>query len=130
MLPDTHRVIGWIWLFSLFLCEVVPTYVLVSLDCSIYSLRHISHSSLCLLDGNQSVTSSFGWNIQLKHQSNKCYGWFVGFLCFSLLCLRYQCGVDSLHLLKSVVDSSNDSPIDLGLKLSTQKKGVMDILKY
>ena len=111
----------------------VSTYIYFSLTGSIaclnYSLRHIFSSSLCQLGGNQSIMSSFGWNIQLKHWSIKCYGWFVGFLCSLLLNLGYQCGVDSLHLLKSVVNSSSDSPIDLGLKLSTQKR-VLWIFKY
>ena len=46
---------------------------------------------------------------------------FVGFSCSLLPCLGYQCMVDSLCLLGSVVTTSDDSPIDLGLKLSTLK---------
>ena len=126
MLPDTHRVFGWLYLFSFFVSWRVSTYVYFSLTwsivCSNYSLRHIFSSLLCQLAVNQGVMSSFRWNIQLKHQSIKCYGWFIGFSCSLLLCLGYWCGVDSLHLLKLVVDSSSDSPIDFGLKLSTWKR--------
>ena len=48
-------------------------YILVSLDCLIYLLGHISCSShSCQLSGNQSVTFSFMW-YWLKHQSVKYF---------------------------------------------------------
>ena len=37
---------------------------------------------------------------------------------------------DSLHFLKSVVDSLSDSPIDFGAEVEHSKKGVTDILIY
>ena len=109
-------------MFSFFVSWWVSTYIYFSLTwfiaCSNYSLRHIFSSLLSHLAVNQSVMSSFRW----KHWSVKCYGWSVGFSCSSLLCLRYWRGVASLYLLKSFVDPSSYSPIELGLKLSTQKR--------
>ena len=130
MLPDTHKVIGLIWLFSFFLCELIPMYVLVSLDpsfaeCSNYSLRHIFSSSLCQLAVNQSVISSYVWN-WWEHQSIKCYIVHRVFMLFASV----PRGI-SVWLVLCVflaVDSLGNSPFDLGLKLSTQKRGIMVIL--
>ena len=120
MLLDTHRVIGWIMVVFLF-GELIPMYILVSLgpllaECLNYSLRHIFSSSLCQLAVNQSITSSFMWN-QLKYWSIKCFIIRRVFMLFaSVPWVSVWCCFLHVFLL---VESLGDSPIDLGLKLST-----------
>ena len=122
-------------LLSLWAGELVPMYNLVSLypslaECLNYSLRHIFSSSLCQFGGNQSITSSFVWNIWLKHWSIMFYCWFVWFICSLLLCLGYRCGVNSSFLLNLFVDSSWCFTYWPGPKVEHLKKGVMDNLIY
>ena len=115
---------------SLRVGELVPMYVLVLLgpsltECMNYSLRHI----ISLLFMLAWWCYIFMWN-QLKHQSIKCYAWFVGFSCSSLMCLWVSVW-SCFHCVSfRFVGFSAASSIDFGLKLNTQKKGVMDILKY